>query len=98
MAVLLSLQMQVFCRKLCGSVGIMLDYHDNEAMITAYETMYDDENYSKKLIKKSLKRAKLFLWKNAVGGIVNSFMAVYTAGKNIAINHFLLNCLARSLF
>lgn len=76
-----------------GDAGIMLDPHDSEAMIKAYETIYYDEKYRTQLVEKSLEQAKRFSWKKTVDVMVNSFMAVntnrqYSRYKQFAIKLF----------
>jgi glycosyltransferase involved in cell wall biosynthesis len=52
--------------EVAGDAAIMIDCESEEQCITAFETLYYNEDLRKGYIKKGLERAKLFTWKKTV--------------------------------
>lgn len=75
--------------EIVGDAGIMLDPHDNEGMIKAYETIYYDEKYRTQLTEKSLEQAKRFSWEKTVDVIVQNFMNVNTNENKCYFDRFI---------
>lgn len=66
-----------------GDAAIMVDPHDDEAMIKAFEEIYFNKDVQKELVIKGLERAKRFSWKKTVDVISNCFMTVDTFRKKV---------------
>jgi len=54
-----------------GNAAVMINFNSIEEHIEAYEKLYFDKDFRKKLEKKSLKRSKEFSWKKCVDTMVN---------------------------
>lgn len=52
--------------EVAGDAGILIDPHNDNELIAAYEKMYFDENFRKESSKKSLEQAKKFSWQSTV--------------------------------
>ena len=59
-----------------GDAAIMIDPHDNDALIKAYEKIYFDGGLRKELSQKGIKRAKIFSWQKCTDIIVNKMKEV----------------------
>ena len=59
-----------------GDAAIMIDPHDDEALIQSYERMYYDDSLRDELSKKGIERAKLFSWEKCADIIVNKMKEV----------------------
>ena len=59
-----------------GDAAIMIDPHDDNALIQAYERMYYDDSFRDELSKKGIERAKLFSWEKCADIIVNKMKEV----------------------
>ncbi len=64
-----------------GDAAIMVDPHDDEAMIKAFEEIYFNKDVQKELVVNGLERAKRFSWKKTVDVMTNTFMSVDTVRK-----------------
>lgn len=64
-----------------GDAAIMVDPHDDEAMIKAFEEIYFNKDVQKELAVNGLERAKRFSWKKTVDVMTNTFMSVDTVRK-----------------